>query len=154
MTTETWIELFGGIAIVTALVNKQVRRKGQRPERTRLTSGPVLHEERVIAKWTLPGGAWSWRISRAMKVQIRSGSVAVVLGNRFLPALLGTDQYFSAADITMTLTDRPSVGYPRRTWVVLTPTQPHLRQVAVSTRQDPHGLVAALAAQGVRELPA
>jgi len=59
-----------------------------------LDSIPVLYEELVIAKWTLPWGGWSNRISRGMKVQVRYGYVSVALANRLLRTVLGTEQYF------------------------------------------------------------
>ena len=44
----------------------------------------------------------------------------------------------------------PSVGYPRRRWVVLTTESGEPRPVAVATRGDPQTLVSALQAAGIR----
>lgn len=153
MTMNPGDLLFLGVPalIGAAYLTKRPRRNQERPLRESLDQTPILFAEGVTAKWTLPSGAWSGRTSRGMRVEVRSGYVSVVLASRFLRAALGTEQYFPASDITMAVTEEPSVGWPRRTWVVLTPTGAAGRPVAVATRGDPQALVAALAAGGVRQ---
>ena len=106
----------------------------------------------VTAKWTLPSGAWSGKTSRGMRVEVRRGFVSVVLANRFLRAALGTEQYFAASEIAMSVTDDASMGWPRRTWVVLMLDQQGVRPVAVATHGDPQPLVATVAMAGVRQI--
>jgi hypothetical protein len=43
-------------------------------------------------------------------VKVRPGYVSVVLASRFLRAVLGTEQYFPASEVAMSITDEPLAG--------------------------------------------
>ena len=145
--------VIGGALLIVTLVETQFRRRRERPVRAELASRPVIYRERVIAKFMLSSGRWPGRISRGMEVVVQDGVVAVVLANGLARTLLGTERYFAASETVAQVSLAPSVGYPRRRWVVLTTSSGEPRPVAVATRGDLQSLVSALQAAGVRVQP-
>ncbi len=150
MDANRWIIVIGGTLLIVALADAQFRRRRERSVRAELASRPVIYRERVIAKFSLPSGRWPGRISRSMEVVVQDGVVAVVLANGLARTLLGTERYFNASEAMAVVSVAPSVGYPRRRWVVLTTSSGKPRPVAVATRGDLQSLVSALQAAGVR----
>jgi hypothetical protein len=145
-----WIIVVGGVLLIGVLVETQFRARRERSVRAELASRPVIYRERVIAKFMLPSGRWPSRMSRGMEIVVRDGVVALSFANRLGRTLLRTERYFDASDAVAQVSLAPSIGYPRRRWVVLTTDSGEPRPVAVATRSDPQSLVSALQAAGVR----
>jgi hypothetical protein len=145
-----WIVVIGGVLLIAALVETQFRRRRERSVRIELASLPVIYREGVAAKFMSPSGRWPSRTSRGMEIVVQDGVVAVVLANGLARSLLGTERYFSASETKAQVSLAPSVGYPRRRWVVLATESGNPRPIAVATRSDPQNLLSALQAAGVR----
>ncbi len=154
MDANHWIIVIGGALLIVALVETQFRTRRERSVRAELASRPIIHRERVVAKFVLPSGRWPNRMSRGMEIVVQDGIVALVFANRLARTLLRTERYFNASEAMAELSVAPSVGYLRRRWVVLTTESGEPRPVAVATRGDPQRLVSALQAAGIRvQLP-
>jgi hypothetical protein len=149
-----WIIVIGGALLIAALVETQFRSRRERSVRAELASRPVIHRERVAAKFMLPSGRWPGRMSRGMEIVVQDGVVGLIFANRLARTLLRTERYFNASEARAELSVAPSTGYPRRRWVVLTTDSGEPRPVAVATRGDPQSLISALQAAGIRvQLP-
>jgi hypothetical protein len=149
-----WIIVIGGALFIVVLVETQFRTRKERSVRAELASRPVIHRERVVAKFMQPSGRWPSRISRGMEIVVQDGVVGLIFANRLARAMLRTERYFNASEAMVELSTAPSVGYPRRRWVVLRTESGEPRPVAVATRGDPQTLVSALQAAGIRvQLP-
>jgi hypothetical protein len=150
---DHWIIVIVGVLVIVALVETQFRKRRELSVRTELASRPVIYRERADAKFMLPSGHWSSRTSKGMEVVVRDGVVAVLRANRVARALLGTERYFSASETVARVSLSPSVGYPRRRWVVLETENGKPRPIAVASGVDPQPLISALQAAGVRVRP-
>jgi hypothetical protein len=153
MTTSDWIEIVAGVAIVFALTNRQIRLRRNRPDRVALTSGAISYSERVLVKFMTSIG-WSGRISRGMRLVVRQGSVSVVHATELLGSILGSERHWGTSDLTMSVSSRPSRGYPRRTWVVLTPVNGDMPIAVTSKAGQNERLVTELEVAGVQLLAA
>ena len=88
-----------------------------------------------------------------MEVVVHDGVVAVFRANGLARRVLGTERYFSASETVARVSLSPSVGYPRRRWVVLETESGRPRPIAVATGVDPETLISALQAAGIRVQP-
>ena len=98
MDVTHWIIVVGGALLIVVLVETQFRTRRERSVRAELASRPIIHRERVVAKFMPPSGRWPNRMSRGMEIVVQDGVVTLSFANRLARTLLRTERYFNASD--------------------------------------------------------